>query len=128
MNGVYTCLVTQDLAHLGMFSLSRYDCIYLCAPQVGRAGRFGTKGLAITFVASETDSGVLNSVQVCLHLRSRHTYKYPAAVAACSCYSVPNNRRPLVLHIPCPCQNEACLQKHTPCMISRTLPGLQTCA
>lgn len=32
--------------------------------QVGRAGRFGTKGLAITFVASETDSAVLNSVQV----------------------------------------------------------------
>mmetsp|Transcript_2492 Transcript_2492/g.7488 ORF Transcript_2492/g.7488 Transcript_2492/m.7488 type:complete len:215 (+) Transcript_2492:1627-2271(+) len=31
--------------------------------RVGRAGRFGTKGLAITFVASETDSGVLNSVQ-----------------------------------------------------------------
>jgi hypothetical protein len=35
-----------------------------CAFQVGRAGRFGTKGLAITFVASETDSAVLNSVQV----------------------------------------------------------------
>jgi ATP-dependent RNA helicase UAP56/SUB2 len=31
--------------------------------RVGRAGRFGTKGLAITFVASETDSAVLNSVQ-----------------------------------------------------------------
>lgn len=31
--------------------------------QVGRAGRFGTKGLAITFVASETDSLVLNQVQ-----------------------------------------------------------------
>lgn len=45
-------------------NIPRYHCIYLCAPQVGRAGRFGTKGLAITFVASETDSGVLNSVQV----------------------------------------------------------------
>jgi ATP-dependent RNA helicase UAP56/SUB2 len=33
-----------------------------CA-QVGRAGRFGTKGLAITFVASEQDSAVLNQVQ-----------------------------------------------------------------
>ena len=32
-------------------------------PQVGRAGRFGTKGLAITFVASEQDSAVLNQVQ-----------------------------------------------------------------
>lgn len=30
--------------------------------QVGRAGRFGTKGLAITFVASEDDSKVLNQV------------------------------------------------------------------
>ena len=30
---------------------------------MGRAGRFGTKGLAITFVASEADSGVLNQVQ-----------------------------------------------------------------
>ena len=32
------------------------------ALQVGRAGRFGTKGLAITFVASEQDSAVLNQV------------------------------------------------------------------
>ncbi|KAK9804723.1 hypothetical protein WJX72_002125 [[Myrmecia] bisecta] len=31
--------------------------------RVGRAGRFGTKGLAITFVASEADSAVLNQVQ-----------------------------------------------------------------
>jgi len=31
--------------------------------RVGRAGRFGTKGLAITFVASEADSQVLNQVQ-----------------------------------------------------------------
>ena len=31
--------------------------------QVGRAGRFGTKGLAITFVASQQDSEVLNQVQ-----------------------------------------------------------------
>ena len=36
----------------------------VCEPsQVGRAGRFGTKGLAITFVASEPDSTVLNQVQ-----------------------------------------------------------------
>lgn len=34
-----------------------------CVLQVGRAGRFGTKGLAITFVASEQDSAVLNQVQ-----------------------------------------------------------------
>jgi superfamily II DNA/RNA helicase len=31
--------------------------------RVGRAGRFGTKGLAITFVSSVEDSEVLNSVQ-----------------------------------------------------------------
>ncbi|GJM89925.1 hypothetical protein PR202_ga06154 [Eleusine coracana subsp. coracana] len=31
--------------------------------RVGRAGRFGTKGLAITFVSSASDSDVLNSVQ-----------------------------------------------------------------
>lgn len=31
--------------------------------RVGRAGRFGTKGLAITFVSSQSDSDVLNSVQ-----------------------------------------------------------------
>ena len=31
--------------------------------RVGRAGRFGTKGLAITFVASEADGEVLNQVQ-----------------------------------------------------------------
>lgn len=31
-------------------------------PQVGRAGRFGTKGLAITFVSSAADSDVLNQV------------------------------------------------------------------
>jgi len=31
--------------------------------RVGRAGRFGTKGLAITFVSSDEDSTVLNKVQ-----------------------------------------------------------------
>merc|ERR1711971_942489 len=31
--------------------------------RVGRAGRFGTKGLAISFVATEEDSGVLKNVQ-----------------------------------------------------------------
>jgi len=31
--------------------------------RVGRAGRFGTKGLAVSFVASETDGEVLNKVQ-----------------------------------------------------------------
>ena len=31
--------------------------------QVARAGRFGTKGLAITFVSDESDAKVLNDVQ-----------------------------------------------------------------
>eukprot|EP00696_Hemimastix_kukwesjijk_P014843 gnl/Hemi2/2900_TR1030_c0_g15_i1.p1 gnl/Hemi2/2900_TR1030_c0_g15~~gnl/Hemi2/2900_TR1030_c0_g15_i1.p1 ORF type:complete len:128 (+),score=25.32 gnl/Hemi2/2900_TR1030_c0_g15_i1:931-1314(+) len=31
--------------------------------RVGRAGRFGTKGLAITFVSTPTDSEVLASIQ-----------------------------------------------------------------
>ena len=31
--------------------------------RVARAGRFGTKGLAVTFVSSEEDAGVLNKVQ-----------------------------------------------------------------
>ncbi|CAF4751712.1 unnamed protein product, partial [Rotaria magnacalcarata] len=31
--------------------------------RVARAGRFGTKGLAITYVADESDAGILNEVQ-----------------------------------------------------------------
>jgi len=31
--------------------------------QVGRAGRFGTKGLAISFIASDEDTQVLNEIQ-----------------------------------------------------------------
>lgn len=31
--------------------------------RVGRAGRFGTKGLAISFVSTEDDASVLNDVQ-----------------------------------------------------------------
>ena len=31
--------------------------------RVARAGRFGTKGLAVTFVSDETDAKVLNEVQ-----------------------------------------------------------------
>ena len=30
---------------------------------MARAGRFGTKGLAVTFVSDETDAQTLNSVQ-----------------------------------------------------------------
>jgi ATP-dependent RNA helicase UAP56/SUB2 len=31
--------------------------------RVGRAGRFGTKGLAISFISSEADIAVLNEIQ-----------------------------------------------------------------
>lgn len=34
---------------------------------MGRAGRFGTKGLAITFVSSTADSEVLNQVRPYFH-------------------------------------------------------------
>ena len=43
--------------------------------RVGRAGRFGTKGLAITFVSSQADSEVLNQVRmgcVCLWCVLKH--------------------------------------------------------
>lgn len=36
---------------------------FLNTLKVGRAGRFGTKGLAITFVSSASDSDVLNQVR-----------------------------------------------------------------
>ena len=36
---------------------------FLIGQQVARAGRFGTKGLAITFVSDESDAKVLNDVQ-----------------------------------------------------------------
>ena len=39
------------------------DVMVIISPQVARAGRFGTKGLAITFVSEENDAKVLNSVQ-----------------------------------------------------------------
>lgn len=35
----------------------------LVSSQVARAGRFGTKGLAITFVSDENDAKILNDVQ-----------------------------------------------------------------
>ena len=31
--------------------------------QVGRAGRFGTKGLAITFIGNEANTEIMNQVQ-----------------------------------------------------------------
>lgn len=46
-----TCI--WNVTHSGLF----------CTCQVARAGRFGTKGLAITFVSDETDAKTLNDVQ-----------------------------------------------------------------
>ena len=43
-----------------VFRMLVYVCV--CA-QVARAGRFGTKGLAITFVSDAEDAAVLNTVQ-----------------------------------------------------------------
>ena len=40
-----------------------FDSCLLNLSQVARAGRFGTKGLAISFVSSEEDVKILNSVQ-----------------------------------------------------------------
>lgn len=57
--GGNTCFL-RGVTHGGLL-LGGYEAG--CCLQVGRAGRFGTKGLAITFVASEQDSAVLNQVQ-----------------------------------------------------------------
>jgi len=43
-----------------------YDCPEVSDQylhRVGRAGRFGTKGLAITFITSDEDTMILNQVQ-----------------------------------------------------------------
>lgn len=47
--------------------------------RVGRAGRFGTKGLAVTFVASQEDTNVLNDVQTRFEV---HIPEMPAAIDA----------------------------------------------
>jgi len=64
-------LVTTDLFGRGMdvervnivinYDMPQDSDMYL--HRVGRAGRFGTKGLAVTFVASDEDSQVLDKVQ-----------------------------------------------------------------
>merc|ERR1719215_1710660 len=64
-------LVTTDLFGRGMdvervnivinYDMPASSDMYL--HRVGRAGRFGTKGMAITFAASDADNEVLKSVQ-----------------------------------------------------------------
>lgn len=70
-----TCPILQTLIFTGLvffgstvhfnslsFVLVFLSFFFLGIEQVGRAGRFGTKGLAITFVSSASDSDVLNQV------------------------------------------------------------------
>lgn len=40
-----------------------FTLLFFLLCQVARAGRFGTKGLAITFVSDEKDAKILNEVQ-----------------------------------------------------------------
>ena len=50
-----------ETAHF--FLETRYEVTYVrYLHRVGRAGRFGTKGLAITFVSTEEDTEILNQV------------------------------------------------------------------
>ena len=54
---------TRGGGWLSMFDCELSSSLKLSLLQVARAGRFGTKGLAITFVSDEVDAKVLNSVQ-----------------------------------------------------------------
>nr|GEW52534.1 cation efflux family protein [Tanacetum cinerariifolium] len=72
----------------------REDAISLLAALIGigRVGRFGTKGLALTFVASTSDSDVLNQVQerfeVDIKELSEHidTETYSTSLSQCCVY------------------------------------------
>jgi ATP-dependent RNA helicase UAP56/SUB2 len=53
-----------DVEHVNVvinFDMSPSPDQYL--HRVGRAGRFGTKGLALSFIASQDDAAVLNDIQ-----------------------------------------------------------------
>lgn len=52
-----------DLACPQILWLYLTDVSFYISLQVARAGRFGTKGLAITFVSDENDAKILNDVQ-----------------------------------------------------------------
>ena len=47
----------------GLIHQCCYDSSHSFLFRVARAGRFGTKGLAITFVSDEADAKTLNEVQ-----------------------------------------------------------------
>ncbi|KAH6824320.1 DEAD/DEAH box RNA helicase family protein [Perilla frutescens var. hirtella] len=51
--------------------------------RVGRASRFGTKGLAITFVSSASDPNVLNQVNISIMLPSFHRLPYASEYKMC---------------------------------------------
>ncbi|KAE8784205.1 hypothetical protein D1007_42288 [Hordeum vulgare] len=53
----------KDAAAVGNLVETNWVVVHACM-QVGRAGRFGTKGLAITCVSTASDSDVLNQVEV----------------------------------------------------------------
>ena len=67
----YRIMVATDLFGRGIdiekinivinFDMPNEDDQYL--HRVGRAGRFGTKGLAISFISSQQDTDILNKVQ-----------------------------------------------------------------
>lgn len=46
-----------------MFNYDMSDASDAYLHRVARAGRFGTKGLAVSFISTEEDASVLNSVQ-----------------------------------------------------------------
>lgn len=53
--------VRARAVHLSVFPVRL--AVFPLSFQVARAGRFGTKGLAITFVSDENDAKILNDVQ-----------------------------------------------------------------
>ena len=55
------CKITFLVIHI--LTSSSYPVLSSVFFQVARAGRFGTKGLAITFVSDENDAKILNDVQ-----------------------------------------------------------------
>lgn len=70
-NFEFRVLVATDLVGRGIdiekvnivFNYDMPDDNYTYLHRVGRAGRFGTKGLAISFVTTEKDKEVLKAVQ-----------------------------------------------------------------
>ena len=64
MPSVERCAFIRESFFGGFYSTGSrlFQITYMCL-QVARAGRFGTKGLSVTFVSDETDAKILNSVQ-----------------------------------------------------------------